>query len=82
MSETPPPPSVAPDRALVDRVDDSVAVLRVGPGGTQVNLDAADLPPEAVPGTWVILDLQLHPPLVLGVDEELTRERPRERPDQ
>ena len=77
MSSTTEPPGVAPDRALVERVEDATAVLRVGPGGTQVNLDAEDLPEEAVPGTWVILDLQLHPPLVLGVDEELTRQRSR-----
>lgn len=75
MSEMPDPPGVAPDRALVERIEDDTAVLRVGPGGTQVNLQAQDLPAEATPGTWVILDLQLHPPLVLGVDEELTRER-------
>jgi hypothetical protein len=75
MSDMPQPPGVAPDRALVERIDDATAVLRVGPGGTQVNLEAQDLPPEAAEGTWVVLDLQLHPPLVLGVDEDLTRER-------
>ncbi len=76
MSST-PPPGVAPDRALVDAIDDTTATLRVGPGGTRVDLGADELPPEAEPGTWVILDLQLHPPLVLGVDEELTARRPR-----
>jgi hypothetical protein len=74
---TTPPPGVAPDRALVERIEEATAVLRVGPGGTRVDLDAGDLPPEAVPGTWVVLDLQLHPPLVLAVDEELTARDPR-----
>lgn len=75
MSSMPEPPGVAPDRALIERVEDGTAVLLVGPGGTRVHLDSEDLPPEAVAGAWVILDLQLHPPLVLGVDEELTRQR-------
>jgi hypothetical protein len=66
------PPSVGPDRALVHRLDDETAVLHVGPGATRVHLPAGDLPPEATEGTWVVLDLQLEPPLVLSVDEELT----------
>lgn len=75
MSSTSEPSGIAPDRALVEQVDETSALLRVGPGGTRVELGADDLPPEAVVGSWVILDLQLHPPLVLAVDEELTRER-------
>ena len=67
-------PGVAPDRAKVERLDDRTAVLRVGPGGTQVNLPAEDLPEDATPGSWVILDLQLEPPLVLGVDQDMTSE--------
>lgn len=78
MSSTSEPSGVAPDRALVERVEDGTAILRVGPGGTRVDLAADDIPEEAVAGTWVILDLQLHPPLVLAVDEELTRQRSRD----
>ncbi len=69
------PPIVDPDRALVHQLDEETAVLHVGPGATRVHLPAGDLPPEATEGTWVILDLQLQPPLVLGVDESLTRDR-------
>ena len=69
------PDIVDPDRALVHQLDEETAVLHVGPGATRVHLDAADLPPEATEGCWVVLDLQLQPPLVLAVDEELTRER-------
>jgi hypothetical protein len=65
---------IGPDRALIDQVtDDGTAVLRVGPGGTEVHVPVEALPEEAGPGTWVIVDAQIQPPMVVGVDEELTR---------
>ena len=67
--------TIDPDRAIVAGVEDATAVLRVGPGGTELHLPAEDLPAGASAGTWVILDLQLQPPLVIGVDERMTRER-------
>lgn len=70
MSSAEPPPGVAPDRAWIERLDDTAAVLRVGPGGTRVELPPDDLPPEAAEGAWVVLDLQLEPPLVLGLADD------------
>lgn len=69
------PSGIGTDRAVVDRLDEDVAVLLVGPGHTEVHVPAADLPDEVVEGTWVVLDLQLHPPLVLGPDPALNGER-------
>jgi hypothetical protein len=69
------PSGIAPDRAVVDRVGEGIAVLLVGPGHTEVHVPAEDLPEDVGAGTWVVLDLQLHPPLVLGADPELTGER-------
>ena len=67
-------PTIGPDRALIDAIDEDVAVLRVGPGGTEVHVPVEALPAEASTGTWVVLDVQVQPPMVVGVDEELTRE--------
>jgi hypothetical protein len=69
------PSGIGPDRAVVDRLDDETAVLLVGPGHTEVHVPAADLPEDVEAGTWVMLDLQLHPPLVLGPDPDLNGER-------
>jgi hypothetical protein len=69
------PSGLGPDHALVDRIDEDTAVLLVGPGHTELHVPAADLPDGVAAGTWVRLDLQLQPPLVLGVDPELTGER-------
>jgi hypothetical protein len=69
------PSGIGPDRAVVDRLDGDVAVLLVGPGHTEVHVPAADLPEDVGTGTWVVLDLQLQPPLVLGADPELTGDR-------
>lgn len=71
MSSAEPPPGVSPDRAWIEELDETAAVLRVGPGGTRVRLPAEDLPAEATEGAWVVLDLQLEPPLVLGLDESM-----------
>ncbi|MFA9432149.1 DUF3006 domain-containing protein [Egicoccus sp. AB-alg2] len=70
------PTGIKPDRAMVDRVEAGTAVLLVGPGRTPLHVDAAELPQSAGPGTWVVLDLQSTPPLVLSVDAELSREGP------
>jgi hypothetical protein len=69
------PSGIGPDRAVVDRVIDDRAVLLVGPGHTEVHVPAADLPEDVGEGTWVVLDLQLQPPLVLGPDPVLNGER-------
>lgn len=65
---------IGPDRALLEKItDDDTAVLRVGPGGTEVHVPVEGLPGDVEPGTWVVLDLQMQPPMVIDVDEELTR---------
>jgi hypothetical protein len=69
------PSGIGPDRAVVERVADDTAVLLVGPGHTEVHIPAADLPEEVDEGTWVILDMQLQPPLILGPDPVLNGER-------
>jgi hypothetical protein len=69
------PSGIGPDRAVVERVAGDTAVLLVGPGHTEVHVPAADLPEEVGEGTWVILDVQLQPPLVLGPDPALTGDR-------
>ncbi len=69
------PSGISNDRAEVRSLDDGQAVLAVGPSQTPVYLPEDDLPAGAEPGTWVILDLQLQPPMVLGIDEELTHSK-------
>jgi hypothetical protein len=69
------PSGIAPDRALLERRDADTAVLRVGASMTEVHLPDEDVPEDVEVGAWVILDLQLSPPLVLGVDHELTAQR-------
>ncbi|GGI03679.1 hypothetical protein [Egicoccus halophilus] len=66
------PTGIGPDRALVETLADGRAVLLVGPGRTPLHLGADELPDDAVEGTWVVLDTQCVPPLVLSVDRELT----------
>ena len=69
------PSGIGNDRAVVDRLDAETAVLAVGPGRTPVHLGADELPAGVEAGTWLVLDLQSQPPLVLGIDQELTRRR-------
>lgn len=69
------PSGIANDRALIERVEDGDAVLSVGPSRTPVHVPITDLPDGADAGTWVVLDLQIQPPLVLRVDTVLTDER-------
>ena len=66
------PTGIGPDRAVVDRLDDDTAVLLVGPARTPLHVEAAELPADARVGTWVILDVQSTPPLVIGTDGDLT----------
>lgn len=70
------PSGVGPDRARVDDIVDDTAVLRVGPGGTELHVGIDELPAGAAENTWVILDLQTTPPLVIGIDEDLTEAQP------
>jgi hypothetical protein len=69
------PSGIGNDRAVIERVEDTEAVLAVGPSRTPMRVPVDDLPAEAEPGTWLVLDLQLHPPIVLTVDEAMTRDR-------
>lgn len=69
------PSGITNDRARIQSIEDGQAVLAVGPSRTPVHLPEGDLPAGAAPGTWVVLDLQLQPPMVLGIDETLTDER-------
>ncbi len=71
------PSGIANDRAVVERIEDGEAVLSVGPSRTPVHVPVTDLPEGVDAGTWVVLDLQLQPPLVLGVDTAMTDERRR-----
>ena len=66
------PTGIGPDRAFVDRIENATAVLHVGPSRTPLHVAADELPHEAGPGTWVVLDLQTTPPLVLSIDRTLT----------
>ena len=67
------PSGIGNDRAVIDRLGPDKAVLAVGPGRTPVHLRADELPSGVGVGTWLVLDVQSQPPLVIGVDEELTR---------
>lgn len=70
------PSGVGPDRARVHDIVDDTAVLRVGPGGTELHVNLDELPAGTSENTWVILDLQTTPPLVIGIDAELTEAQP------
>lgn len=63
----PDPSGIAQDRGLIERVEDGKAVVRVGPSMTPVHLPIEDLPGGADVGSWLVLDLQLTPPLALRV---------------
>lgn len=67
---------IPPDRAVIDQiVDGTTALLLVGPGETPLHVDAGTLPDGAGEGIWLILDVQSTPPLVVGIDQELTDSR-------
>ncbi len=64
---------IPPDRAVIhDVTDDGTAVLLVGPGKVELHVPADSLPDGAGTSTWVILDVQSRPPIVIGVDHERT----------
>ena len=69
------PSGIPNDRAVIQRIEDGQAVLAVGPSRTPLHVPVDDLPPDAATGTWLLLDLQLQPPMVLGIDEAMTDER-------
>lgn len=69
------PSGIDNDRAFLRRIEDDEAVLAVGPSRTPLRVDAADLPGGATPGTWVVVDTQQSPPMVLSVDQAMTDER-------
>lgn len=69
------PSGIGNDRAEVTRIEDDEAVLAVGPSMTPMHVPLDDLPEGAGVGTWLILDLQLQPPMVLGVDQAMTDAR-------
>lgn len=69
------PSGIANDRALVSRFEEGKAVLAVGPGRTPMHVPREDLPEGAEPGTWLVLDMQISPPMVLWIDHAMTAER-------
>lgn len=69
------PSGIGNDRAEVKRIEEGEAVLAVGPSLTPMHVPTEDLPEGAEVGTWLILDLQLHPPMVLGIDRGMTDSR-------
>lgn len=69
------PSGIGTDRAVIHDVEDDVATLHVGPGKVGLHVPVAELPANADVGTWVVLDIQSHPPIVLAVDDELTARR-------
>jgi hypothetical protein len=71
----PDPSGIGNDRGVVQRIEDDVAVLAVGPSRTPMRVPLDELPAGVTPGTWLILDLQVQPPIVLQVDDAMTRER-------
>ncbi len=66
------PSGIGNDRAVIERIEDGDAVMSVGPSRTPVHVPVDELPGGADVGTWVIVDLQVTPPLVLSVDQDLT----------
>jgi hypothetical protein len=70
------PSGITNDRARVTAIEDGKVVLATGPSQMPVRLPVEDVPDGTGVGTWLVLDLQLTPPLVLGIDEVLTAERP------
>ncbi len=69
------PGGIPNDRALIQRIEDDSAVLAVGPSRTPMHVPVDDLPEGATPDTWVMVDLQLQPPMVIAIDQAMTDER-------
>ena len=69
------PSGINNDRAMVTAIEDGMAVLAAGPSRTPVRLPLSDVPEGTEVGVWLVLDLQLHPPMALAIDHEMTAER-------
>ena len=70
------PTPVAEDRAVIDRiVDDTTAVLLIGPEETEKQVRVEDLPEGAAEGDWLILDVDQDPFTIVDIDTELTDAR-------
>jgi hypothetical protein len=70
------PTPVAEDRAVIDRiVDDTTAVLLIGPEETEKQVRVEDLPEGAAEGDWLILDVDQDPFTIVDTDTELTDAR-------
>lgn len=71
------PSGISNDRGVVSRIEDDTAVLAVGPSRTPMHLPLDELPEGVQEGTWLVLDMQLSPPMALSIDEAMTAERTR-----
>lgn len=69
------PSGISNDRAMVTAIEDGQVVLATGPSRTPIHLPLEDVPEGTEVGTWVVLDVQLHPPMVLDIDHTMTAER-------
>ncbi len=69
------PSGISNDRAMVSAIEDDMAVLAAGPSRTPVRVPMSDVPEGTQVGTWLVLDVQLQPPMVLAIDEAMTAER-------
>jgi hypothetical protein len=63
----PDPSGIKQDRGVIERFENDAAVVRVGPSQTPVHLPVTDLPHGAEVGSWLVLDLQIMPPLALRI---------------
>jgi len=61
----PDPSGIAQDHGVIERFEDGAAVIRVGPSQMPVHLPVTDLPNGCEVGSWLVLDLQITPPLAL-----------------
>ena len=68
------PSGITNDRAMVTAIEDGMAVLAAGPSRTPVRLPMSDVPEGTEVGVWLVLDVQLHPPMALAIDHQMTRE--------
>lgn len=71
------PSGIANDRAMVNAIEDDMVVLAAGPSRTPVRIPVSDVPEGTEVGTWLVLDVQLQPPMVLAIDRAMTAERRR-----
>lgn len=69
------PSGIDNDRAFLRRIEDGEAILAVGPSRTPLRVPADELPAGSRPGSWVVVDTQQSPPMLLWVDQAMTDER-------